>query len=400
MLTNTRRRLRGPPKQSSSNFVCAVRMRNRILTIPWPSRPARWSSVGSAERSSRGELDFWRKTILPVGSLLDDRPCKLPLPQRFSTQRRGAYRQTQAGRNLAAISRNEQRDAAEAAARVSLDQMADLLYVGLPEFGLPLVTPGMPTFASLLREMESRPGPGPFRPALKTDHAAILLNQSGKAIVALDIVWHYATGDGQRRASRLSTLGSSVQREVLSGRAKVERDLGTFILPGSKRLITERGIFGNNLDVLSPDEVGHAQGYCGVSGTSGSGPGEADPDITRVELILDLVVLEDGLCVGPDESGVFAALNECLAAQCTIAQEALAELRKGASEGRIFDIMRPLVRHDRPAPGDRGAPRTGAFLLQAFGSEAIQRLIHSTTPELLGWFERAAQPPLLELRRP
>ena len=37
---------------------------------------------------------------------------------------------------------------------------------------------------------------------------------------------------------------------------QVPQDLGTFILPGSKRLITDQAMFGNNLDVLPPEPKG------------------------------------------------------------------------------------------------------------------------------------------------
>jgi hypothetical protein len=73
------------------------------------------------------------------------------------------------------------------------------------------------------------------------DTAAILLNQTGKAIVTLSYVWRHRTASGTTRASRHTNLGSGVQMEVLCGRTAVHRDLGSFILPGSKRLITERG---------------------------------------------------------------------------------------------------------------------------------------------------------------
>ncbi|HYZ85999.1 MAG TPA: hypothetical protein VE621_16430 [Bryobacteraceae bacterium] len=96
-----------------------------------------------------------------------------------------------------------------------------------------------------------------------SDHAVVLLNNTGMAIVAPEWFWRYTNRFGETRTSRFSNLGSSAQRAVLTGRSKVVRDLGTFILPGSKRLITERGMFGNNLDVLTPEELPRAQGYGG-----------------------------------------------------------------------------------------------------------------------------------------
>jgi hypothetical protein len=277
--------------------------------------------------------------------------------------------------------------------------MVELSYRDLAEFGLPLVKPSDPTFESLVRDIETRPGPGPSVSPVVSDRAAVLLNQSGRAIIALEFIWRYKAVDGKMRTSRCSTFGSGAQREVLTGRAKVGRDLGTFILPGSKRLITERGIFGNNLDVLSPDELPRAQGYGGGFGGDGGFRG-AEEELAAVEFVLDLVILEDGLCVGPDESGLFDDLNESLDLQRSAAQEAVAALRNGASEGRIFEIVRPLARRRPPEQGPDGKRRHAMSLLMSFGSEAIHRLIDASAPELMAWFERAAQPRSVQLRRP
>src|SRR5437868_3754130 len=115
--------------------------------------------------------------------------------------------------------------------------MVELSYRDLAEFGLPLVKPNDPTFTSLVCDIENRLEPGPFPPPALSEQAVVLLNQSGRAIIALEFVWRYTTMDGKRRTSRCSSFGSSAQREILTGRARVGRDLGTFILPGSKRLI-------------------------------------------------------------------------------------------------------------------------------------------------------------------
>jgi hypothetical protein len=107
----------------------------------------------------------------------------------------------------------------------------------------------------------------------------------------------------------------------------VGRDLGTFILPGSKRLITESGMFGNNLDGLTPVELSRAQGYCG--GWGGGIPHQrAGTELAAVELVLDLVILEAGLCLGPDESGRYQGLGESLDLQRTAAQQA----------GQVFEM--------------------------------------------------------------
>lgn len=276
--------------------------------------------------------------------------------------------------------------------------MAETRYSGLAEFGLPLIAKDDPSFDALVSEIGSHPGPGPTRPPVVSDRAVVLLNNTGRAIIAVEWFWRYTDHDGEARTSRFSNLGSSAQRDVLTGRYKVRRDLGTYILPGSKRLITEVGIFGNNLDVLTPEELPRAQGYCG--GWGGGSPHEStETELTTIELILDLVILDDGLCVGPNESELYEALNESLDLQRTAAQEALKALQAGASVGRVFEIVRPLARH-HPPPQIRGKLRHSTPILPTFGSEAIHHLINANDTDLLAFFKRAAEPRSLELRRP
>jgi hypothetical protein len=276
--------------------------------------------------------------------------------------------------------------------------MAEARYRGLADFGLPLLTQDDPSFAALVRDIESRPGPGPAESPSVKDRAAVLLNDTGRAIIAIEWFWRYTSRDGETRTSRFSNLGSSAQREVLTGRSKPGRDLGTFILPGSKRLITERGVFGNNLDVLTAEELPHVQGYGGGWG-GGSAHVDAETELAAIELVLDLVILEDGLCVGPNEFALYEALNESLDLQRTTAQEAVKALQGGASVGQVFEIVRPLARHRPPEPHAQGHPRHSMPILPSFGSEAVHRLINANATELLAFFERAAEPRALQLRR-
>jgi hypothetical protein len=277
--------------------------------------------------------------------------------------------------------------------------MAEATYCGLADFGLPLVTREDPSFDALVRDIESRPGPGPARFPSGTDRAAVLLNNSGRAIIAAEWFWRYTSCDGKTRTSHFSNLGSSVQREVLTGRCKAGRDPGTFILPGSKRLITELGIFGNNLDVLTPEELSRPQGYCGGSG-GGGGRAEDETELAAVELVLDLLILEDGLCVGPDEFGLYEALNESLDLQRTTAQEAVQALQGGASVGQVFEIIRPLARHQAYEPQTDRKRRRSMPILPTFGMEAVHRLTNANAEDLLPFFEEAAEPGDLQLRRP
>jgi hypothetical protein len=111
-----------------------------------------------------------------------------------------------------------------------------------------------------------------------------------------------------------------------------------------------------------------------------------------VELVLDLVILENGLCVGPDETSLYEALNDSLDLQQSAAQEAVKALQSGASAGHVFEIIRPLAR--------QGSPRQARPILQTFGSEAMHQLINANDTELLAFFQGVAQPRSLALSRP
>lgn len=269
--------------------------------------------------------------------------------------------------------------------------MAEVRYRGLPEFGLDLVGSHEADFDRLKSEIGTGPGPGPIRPFASSDPGAVLINNTGRALVVLAWFWRYAGAAGTGRTNRFSNFGSGAQRDVLNGRSKVWRDLGTFILPGSKRLITQDGMSGTNRDVLTADELPRSQGFCygwgGDRSHHDSGEG-----FTLVELVLDLVILGDGLCVGPDESGLCEALDHSLNMQRTLAQEAVQALEAGASVGSVFELVRPLA---RPQPAARhGADRAGhsTIFLSAFAHEAIHHLTRLSDSDLLAFFRKAAEP--------
>jgi hypothetical protein len=272
--------------------------------------------------------------------------------------------------------------------------MAKTVYRDLATFGLPLVTPAEPAFASLVQDIESRPEPFGSWPVGEVGNAAVLLNETGKAIVGISSTWTHTSATGQPRRSHYSNL-SSMQLDVLTGRSAVNRDLGTFILPGSKRLITERGMFGNNLDVLPQEPTGGGRGgYIGAGG-GGYGRGPAE-EIVGIELALDLAILEDGVCVGPDEAGLFDSLVADLELIRKTAQDAAAELRHGASPGRVFEMLRPLARHAHPTPIKQ---RSRSPFARMFADMGIRQLVNSDSPALATWFETQAQPSQLRLNR-
>ena len=229
--------------------------------------------------------------------------------------------------------------------------MIPVTYRDLPKFGLPFLKPDDPLFGSVAQEIrELREYPVPqISGDLNT--AAVLLNQSGKAIITLAWIWRYALAGQEPRTSRHFNLGSGTQMDVLAGRTRVAPDPVSFILPGSKRLITEAGMFGDNTDVLAREPRTR-----GVAGGGGRGAGWAfrgrgarsngpEEQVTGIELQLDFVVFEDGLCVGPDEANLFENLTADLEQRRSAVDQIVRELRAGASPGRIFEILRPLARH-------------------------------------------------------
>ena len=261
------------------------------------------------------------------------------------------------------------------------------------------MTPESPEFAALLREIQNRPQPiGPQTTVNRDSAAAVLLNQSGKAIIALAYVWRFTTATRRVRTSRHSNLGSSIQMDVLTGRTGVVRDRFSFILPGSKRLITVDGMFGDNFDVLPSESAPTGGGFMGAVGRGGMRRGADEEEIIGTELGLDTVFFEDGLCVGPDEFGLFESVTEEIRQQHRVAQEILEALRKGEAIGRVFEILRPLACRTRPAA--RQHDRNPSGLLSMFANTAIHHLVNMSDPELLAWFEVSAQPSRIPLHRP
>ena len=271
--------------------------------------------------------------------------------------------------------------------------MGNTIYRDLAAFGLPLVNPAQPGFASLVLDIESRPEPFGSRPIDDLSNAAVLLNETGNAILSISYSWRYTSVRGGTHSSRYCNLGtSSIQLDVLSGRSEVVQDFGTFILPGSKRLITERGMFGNNLDVLGQDQLPHGAYARAVGGGTRNPTSEK---IVAVELILDLAILDDGRCVGPDESGLFESLIEDLERIRSTAEQAAKALRDGASAGQIFEMLRPLARRTL----DAATQRRRLPFLGMFAHMGIDQLVNSDSPALASWLETQALPPRLHLHR-
>jgi hypothetical protein len=75
----------------------------------------------------------------------------------------------------------------------------------------------------------------------------------------------------------------------------------------------------------------------------------------------------DRLCAGPDEMGVLSALDPVAKEQRRMAAEAAALLRKGATFGAVFDLLRSIAGRSVPEPPSKN-------LLFSFGWQALHRL--------------------------
>jgi hypothetical protein len=137
-------------------------------------------------------------------------------------------------------------------------------------------------------------------------------------------------------------------------------------------------------------------------GTGRSGrPTQARGECASIELQLDVAFLEDGLCVGPDEFGMFESVTGDLERQRTAALEIKQTLRDGASRGAVFEILRPLAMRGSHSTEAGGRHRTEPSpLLPMFANMAIHRLVNASDAELLAWFEAIAQPTAIRLHRP
>ena len=181
-----------------------------------------------------------------------------------------------------------------------------------------------------------------------------------------------------------------MQMDVLAGLTGVAQDRSRFILPKSKRLITEAGVYGDNSDVMSLESEFSGRGYGGVRSRI-----RRHENVVGVELRLDVVIFDDGLCVGSDEFGLVESVIEVLEQQRSAAQQVVEALRNNASRGHVFEIVRPLANRARVEAG-------GGFghLLRIFARRAIDDLVEKSGPELAGRFEHFAQASALPLHRP
>jgi hypothetical protein len=248
-------------------------------------------------------------------------------------------------------------------------------YRDLARHGLLFVLPDDCRFSSILEgirahELRLLPDEG-------LDYAAILCNSSDKAIVALAYVWEFTAPDGRKHQVAFNNLGSSGQYDVLRGTANVVLERYGAILPGSRRLITEHELYGDNSDVL-PEEDAPPRDLL----SRRVRPVHFDSKWEQVDLHLDSIFFEDGLCVGPDRLGLIKRVIKGFEEERSAAHDCVKALRKGATRGKLFDRVRDMAGNSKEQP-----------IQHLFAIMAIDNLIRQQSDdELIAWFERFEAP--------
>ena len=269
-------------------------------------------------------------------------------------------------------------------------------YCGLPQYGLPLVTPDHADFRALATAITVDPFGNKLEEA--PPEGAVVLNQSGQAVLAISILSRWTDQDGHPGLHTMGGLQSLAHLDRRPENADPRSMWSHPFLPGSKRLITPHGVFGDNSDVLPPEAKPRAFGGAGGRFNRGGMP---RPERTLLELQLDSAIFADGLFAGPDETGLYATIGSVAAEQRRLAAEAAALLRRGARLGDVFEVVRSAARH-RPGPAAGPADARSMHLLASFGRAALDLLIHADDEHreaLIPWFETQADVPRMQLRR-
>lgn len=199
------------------------------------------------------------------------------------------------------------------------------------------------SFAGLFRvHEEDRPG------------SAILVNGSGRSIVAWALIWRFEelaghqydrtfSGGSHRFPSLLLPFGMDARQRARAG-------YWDAILPGSKRYldIAAGRMIGGNGDVRPPaEEEEGAEGGCLMMG--GSEWRATDwRRMRRVTLILDGLFFDDGCFAGPNQTGLWDWFRGCAQSCERAARVAERGLEPGAAPEAIYAELGLAVEWSAP----------------------------------------------------
>jgi hypothetical protein len=235
----------------------------------------------------------------------------------------------------------------------------------LRDAGIVLVPPSSPEYGPLLTNIEQRLSCPPLSalssassklmaPLNRQDPtAAVLLNQSGKAIAAWTLVWKYEEFEGRQYSSSYTMGSRSVPSLLLPfGMPEAQRKFASYwevILPGSARYVSGGDMFGDNSDVRLPTPEERRNG-----GGIGSGGSRRDPkpidQMKYVTLAVDGMFFSDGEFVGPNQHYLFENVACWAEAHHEVAVVAHGERERGADTRRILASVAEVT-----GPVDDGA---------------------------------------------
>ena len=228
--------------------------------------------------------------------------------------------------------------------------------------GLTLISSADDQFAALLGDLRRRtevrnPDGPPLPPQPIPDNlefAAILVNHSEKAVAGLAIEWKFEDITG-RHYSHRST--NAFGRELLLPFGMRPEQLALYsywhtILPGSKRLLADMKIFGDNTDVRPArgDEVW--RGGVVAGGAGGRNSTEAG-GLRSVVLVMDGAFFADGEFIGPNQVHLWEEIYYEADVKLQAARIAAAGKARGSSTA---EIMSDIDRFTGPAPDRGGRP--------------------------------------------
>lgn len=236
--------------------------------------------------------------------------------------------------------------------------------------------------------------------------SAILLNNSGKSIASMILLWRLTERSGrvERHTNRWGGDGLLVPTRLDPVRRKM---LGYWwvIMPNSKRYICLNGVAGDNSDVRLPaaDEI-----YTGGFVQWGSPPGNQHL-LRSATLSIDSIFFTDGEFIGPDTEQLWERTQYKAELMKSIAAVAREGYQRGDPRHRIFAAIEEITGPEGgtgpipPPPGQLGG---SDFLVNmerlvvatSLGQQRRENGDESALVRLLAWAE--SNPPRLYRRSP
>ena len=115
-----------------------------------------------------------------------------------------------------------------------------------------------------------------------------------------------------------------------------------------------------------------------------------DRDISHLQLELDSVFLENGLCIGPDKAGTLDSLTSGLVARRKLAQALMDDLAVGLPVEAIIEKLQQYMRPDAPP---RSTQYNRGELVRSFAHWTIHQLKHLAPGDLSAWIASFGEPP-------